>query len=145
VPDPAPGAKPGSSSTAAWVIILLQLLNPTPLGSPEKDYFPPKCNDPDCQKLLAQGFTYVVKIQERVSEMLRDPRNLYTEAYSTPNPSVTGTNTTWMGHQQAIRELQDALSKVIKKLQARNCPVPPGWLRTATTPPPDRPQSVYRY
>ena len=32
--------------------------------------------------------------------MLNDDRDngLFGNAYSTPNPSVTGTNTTWMGH-----------------------------------------------
>lgn len=52
-----------------------------------------------CGDLQAAAQIAIANAQGKLEEMLNDDQKLFTNAFSTPNPSVTGTNTTWVGHR----------------------------------------------
>ena len=58
-------------------------------------------SDP-CEALKAATRKFIAEARAKQNKMLHD-RNLYDHAFSEKNPSVTGTNTTWLGHAADLR------------------------------------------
>lgn len=52
--------------------------------------------------------------------MLND-KTLYRNAYSTPNPAVTGMNGTWIGHQKDLFGKVDKINEMIAMGLAMGC------------------------
>jgi RHS repeat-associated protein len=71
----------------------------TPKETGYYDKYCAKENDP-CAALKVAINTAIVQARNKMNNMLNDDpiTGLYKNAFSIPNPSVTGTNTTWMGH-----------------------------------------------
>jgi hypothetical protein len=66
------------------------------------------------------------EINDRIVDMLTDPRDLYHLAYSAPNEAATGTDTTWEGHVAQVKQKQRELQKTIIKALEQGCPIPGG-------------------
>jgi hypothetical protein len=56
-----------------------------------------------------------------MNEMYADPRKLFDNARLTPNPGVTGTNTTWGGHVDDLRARINKLWTMIQVGQLMGC------------------------
>lgn len=72
---------------------------PPGMSSLEERHYDRKCansQDP-CVALKASAQKAIAQAKVKMNNMLYDTV-LYKYAYNTPNPAVTGTNTTWMGH-----------------------------------------------
>lgn len=50
-----------------------------------------------CQALKEAAADAIAQAKKKMDAMLDDTL-LFPQAYSSPNPAVTGTNTTWLGH-----------------------------------------------
>lgn len=62
-------------------------------------------------------------VQSRYSALMFDPLNLYNVAYDTPNPGATGgSNTTWVGHQDAFDQAQQGLRNQNQCGQSKGLP-----------------------
>jgi RHS repeat-associated protein len=75
---------------------------PKDMSSNEERYYDRHCSGSDdpCAALKSAVNKQIAQAKIKINNMLNDDRDngLFRNAYSTPNPSVTGTNTTWMGH-----------------------------------------------
>jgi uncharacterized protein RhaS with RHS repeats len=79
---------------------------PNNLTSAETSRYDRTCKGTDdpCRALKAAAQKAIAAAQGKMNSMQNDgsERNLYRDAFSTPNPSVTGTNTTWEGHARDL-------------------------------------------
>lgn len=75
---------------------------PKDMTPKEEGYYDRYCRNSDdpCKELKAATNAAIAQARIKMTNMLNDDpiRGLYRNAYSEPNPAVTGTNTTWMGH-----------------------------------------------
>ena len=101
--------------------VTVQQCTPTPpvpprpkdLSPKETGYYDKYCKNTDdpCNALKAAINAAIAQAKGKMNKMLNDDRvnGLYRNAYSTPNPSVTGTNTTWVGH---VNDLDGRISSI---------------------------------
>lgn len=75
---------------------------PADMTPKEESYYDRYCKNTDdpCRALKAAINIAITQARVKMNNMLNDDpiRGLYRDAYSQPNPAVTGTNTTWMGY-----------------------------------------------
>ncbi len=105
------------------------MLNPSPLNDGEQDWIDKqkqqRCKQDDCKEIEREIKDAMEEVESRIEDMLNDPRNLYDLARDTPNPSATGTNTTWAGHVIQLEGAQNRLYRAIMAAIRKGCPVPP--------------------
>ncbi|HEY9778398.1 MAG TPA: RHS repeat-associated core domain-containing protein, partial [Planktothrix sp.] len=82
--------------------------------------------DPNCKGLIDEIKAKMAQITNEIDKLLVDDNHLFENAYDQPNPEVTGTETTWLGHINKIGGLQNGLDKLINRALKLNCPIPPG-------------------
>ena len=72
---------------------------PSDMSRMEERHFDRNCanSDDPCRAIKAAVMTAIAGAQGKMENMYSD-KTLFKNAYSTPNPTVTGTNTTWTGH-----------------------------------------------
>lgn len=70
----------------------------------EESYYDRYCKNSDdpCQALKAAVSAAILQARGKIGEMLDDPMGLFRNAYSTPNPSATGSRTTWQNHAKDV-------------------------------------------
>ena len=95
--------------------------------------------DPDCELIRSRLYDEMNNFDRRLNDLIEDKLNLFTQAYDAPNPSVTGTNTTYVGHEQKLRESQEKMRRYIKLLEKKGCDVPRGAYPRATRGLPNAP------
>ena len=61
-----------------------------------------KGSDDPCNALKATAQRAIADAQGKMQKMRIDSSALFKNAYSTPNPDVTGTSTTWIGHARDL-------------------------------------------
>ncbi|MCM5681571.1 type IV secretion protein Rhs [Schlegelella sp. S2-27] len=66
---------------------------------------------------------------QKMGHMQRDPGNLFGNAYSSPNPSITGTATTWIGHQRDLIHRIETINSMISLGQRMGCDMTPEIIR----------------
>jgi len=81
----------------------------------------------------------IQKMRTMRALMLADPRMLFTNAFDTPNPAVTGTSTTWMAHQNNYENERMKLANLISLAGSIPCPIPPDASVEVNIPPPAAP------
>lgn len=76
---------------------------PSGMSRLEERHFDRHCNNTDdpCRNLKAAVATAISEARVKMDAM-RNDKVLYEHAYSTPNPSVTNTATTWVGHARDL-------------------------------------------
>ncbi|RUL71050.1 RHS repeat-associated core domain-containing protein [Dyella choica] len=94
------------------------------------------CPGHDCSEILAEIEAQKQIVIDRYFGMLYDRRELYDNAMITPLSRRGGS---WVGHQQAFRNEQARLIKLIDKAREMNCPVEPNAVLWSTIAPPDKP------
>jgi RHS repeat-associated protein len=108
---------------------------PTPQGR----YCNIQQHEQECAKLTAVILAAMADVKNETNILLEDWRDLYTYARWHPNPSVTGTDTTFMGHVVKIDNLKNGLDNAIKDAVKAGCAVPPGARQVADSITPWRP------
>jgi RHS repeat-associated protein len=103
---------------------------------------PPQANKdcPDCIRLMQEIKRLMAEIQNRIDDLLSDPKELYDNAHYLPNPSVTGTDTTYQGHIGKVQNKQNELKKKLLDAIRKNCPIPPGAWPLAMRGTPNKPR-----
>jgi hypothetical protein len=64
--------------------------------------------------------TAITTARGKMNDMLGDTK-LYQYAYDAPNPSLTGTNTTWLNHAANLRGRIDNVAAMISLGQKMGC------------------------
>jgi RHS repeat-associated protein len=134
LPTPTPGPTPGPGPGVCSICIpILIMLNPSELNGGEQEWIEEqrrrRCHDDDCREIEREIKDAMEEVESRIEDMLNDPRNLYDNAFDAPNPSVTGTPTTWRGHGIAVQGAKNRLYRAIMAAMRKGCPVPPqAWM-----------------
>jgi hypothetical protein len=76
-------------------------------------------NNP-CASLKLATQKAIERAKEKMGNMLND-KTLYDNAYSTPNPGVTGTSTTWIGHVDDLNGRLGTIAALISLGQKMGC------------------------
>jgi hypothetical protein len=58
---------------------------------------------------------------QKMMRMFNDPKRLFAFARSVPNPSMSGTSTTWEGHVDPLRGLIEKIKEGIALGELMNC------------------------
>jgi hypothetical protein len=100
------------------------------------------CKGPDCAKLIEKIYWFMGEITEKIDDLLIDKCDQYNEAYDVINPSLPGKcgETTFVGHQIQIQDLQRGLRARLEEAKDKGCPIPPGAWALATRPIPNQPR-----
>jgi len=96
---PIKGLRYQEDNLDANVGAVMSNVRPPSMSSLEERHYDRACansQDP-CAALKASAQKAIAQAKVKMNNMLYDTV-LYKYAYNTPNPAVTGTNTTWMGH-----------------------------------------------
>ena len=89
---------------------VMSKVRPPNMSTLEERHYDRTCvnsQDP-CVALKASAQKAIAQAKVKMNNMLNDTV-LYKNAYDTPNPAVTGTNTTWMGH---VNDLDGRISNI---------------------------------
>lgn len=105
----------------------------------------PSCTaktDNECAELRQEIYEFMNLISEKINDLLTDYCDLYSQAYDVVNQSLPGAcgKTTWVGHQQQVRDLQQGLRNRLKEAERKGCPIPAGAWELATRPVPNQPR-----
>jgi RHS repeat-associated protein len=96
----------------------------------------------ECAELRQEIYEFMNLINEKIDDLLIDNCDLYNQAFDIVNPSLPGAcgKTTWVGHQQQVRDLQQGLRNRLEEAEKKGCPIPPGAWALATRPVPNQPR-----
>ncbi|OWQ93873.1 hypothetical protein CDN99_05450 [Roseateles aquatilis] len=90
-------------------------------GKQEKYWNQANCAEGDpCEQIKAYIRQEILQARSKRDNMLND-KTLYRNAYSTPNPAVTGMNGTWIGHQKDLFGKVDKINEMIAMGLAMGC------------------------
>ncbi|MDQ6942621.1 MAG: hypothetical protein M3169_08930, partial [Candidatus Eremiobacteraeota bacterium] len=81
--------------------------------------------DPNCKDKIDKLTKLAGEMTWRHKEMLTDHRDLFNKAYSVPNFSATGTNTTWLGHQREMSTVHERFWRGYTDAVNAGCLIPP--------------------
>ncbi|SHG44465.1 RHS repeat-associated core domain-containing protein [Massilia sp. CF038] len=98
-----PIANSGNADAAAAMPATSRPSRPSDMTRMEERHFDRNCanSDDPCRAIKKAVMTAIAGAREKMENMYND-NTLFTNAYSTPNPDVTGTNTTWTGHSDDL-------------------------------------------
>lgn len=110
----------------------------------EESYFDKFCrtSDDPCLAIKIQTNNAIDAAYEKMGAMQRDPQGLFRNAYSAPNPSVTETNTTWIGHKVELERRIAAVNSMISLGQKMGCDMTPEIIRSQGLYVPNMPTGV---
>ncbi len=125
VVDPDYPSSPSASSAGFRNPFEGLFKNPKPrwvTGKQESYWDAAQCYEGDpCQQLKAYVRQANRDAKGKQGRMETDAQGLFRNAYSTPNPSVTGSPTTWMGHWRDLRGLIGKINEMIAMGQRMGC------------------------
>jgi RHS repeat-associated protein len=109
-------------SSWVWSATHQPFPRPKDMTSKEQSQYSRYCigsNNP-CASLKLATQKAIERAKEKMGNMLND-KTLYDNAYSTPNPGVTGTSTTWIGHVDDLNGRLGTIAALISLGQKMGC------------------------
>ena len=102
---------------------ILQATRPKDMTRLEERQFDRYCTSPNdpCLALKAAAAQAIADATPKMNNMLNDPFTLYRNAYSVPNPAVTGSPTTWLTHRADLQGKLNNLNAIIALGQKMGC------------------------
>jgi RHS repeat-associated protein len=120
---------------------IINAVRPTGMSRLEERQFDRYCTtdqDP-CAALKAAAKQAIQAARSKMINMLNDPKQLFIHAINSPNPSVTGTNTTWANHRSDLDGAIANVNAIISLGQKMGCDMTPEIIESSTLYVPMRP------
>jgi RHS repeat-associated protein len=107
---------------AIWNATHPPATRPSDMSRLEERQFDRSCKDSEdpCASLKTATRQAIAQAKIKMSAMQND-KTLYTNAFSSPNASVTGTSTTWLGHENDLRGRLANIAAMISLGQKMGC------------------------